>query len=64
MSALSNENSSHEGVPKGLYPLVLSRSDWKTVSARPVPQRIYGRNLCAAGNSLPMLGYWEGGYGT
>ena len=27
MSALSNENFSHESAPKGLYPLVLSRSD-------------------------------------
>ena len=27
MSALSNENFSHESAPKGLYPLELSRSD-------------------------------------
>ena len=29
MSVVSNESFSHECVPKGLYPLVPSRSDFK-----------------------------------
>ncbi len=31
MSAFTNESSSHEGVPKGLYPLEPSRSDYVKV---------------------------------
>jgi len=39
-------------------------TELETVTARPVPQRNYGRNLYAAGNPLPMSGYRAGGYGT